>query len=90
MVRKHLSVRSETSPDVRPLVSIAGRTSTLILPRNKRRAYEKPTCHRSTTLWPPRTPAPPALDRPRTALIPPQGFRHPSLEHRQRLHWSQG
>lgn len=66
MMRKHLSVRSETSSDVRPLVSIGGRTSTLILPGNKRRAYEKPTHHRSTVLCPPRTPAPPAPDSPRS------------------------
>lgn len=90
MVRKHLSVRSETSSDVRPLVSIGGRTSTLILPGNERRAYEKPTRYRSTVLCPPRTPASPALDSPSTALILSQGFRHPSLERRRRLHWSQG
>lgn len=54
MVRKHLSVRSETSSDVSPLVSIGGRTSTLIFPGNKRRAGEKPVRHRSTVLCPPR------------------------------------
>lgn len=52
MVLKHLSVRSVTSSDVSPLVSIGGRTSTLILPGDKRRACEKPTHHRSSALCP--------------------------------------
>lgn len=52
MVLKHLSVSSVTSSDVSPLVSIGGRTSTLILPEDKRGACEKPTRHRSSVLCP--------------------------------------
>lgn len=87
MVRKHLSVRSETSSDVRPLVSIGGRTSTLIFPGNKRRACEKPTGHRSTVLCHPKDPAlkttTPSRAFPlcpkliaQTQLIPSQGRCH--------------
>lgn len=52
MVLKHLSERSVTSSDVSPLVSIGGRTSTLIFPGDKRGACEKPTHHRSSVLCP--------------------------------------
>lgn len=52
MVLKHLSERSVTSSDVSPLVSIGGRTSTLILPGDKRGACEKPTHHRSSAPYP--------------------------------------
>lgn len=46
MMWKHLSVRSETSSDVRPLVSIGGRISTLILP-GKREPVRNPRTTRA-------------------------------------------
>lgn len=58
MVVKHLSVRSVTSSDVSPLVSIGGRTSTLILPGDKKGACEKPTHHRVFSGQPQHSPQP--------------------------------